>query len=116
MIRIVIASLLLTVGGQNIPVLPNSTNWGKLTQVGKDFRIEGHPNWDAVGRIRDDGKVFVLWSLRSTGDPCPGVYEIKCGELIGLWGFGTEVEIKNDGSIGGEVRADRIYLVEVPDN
>lgn len=97
-----------------LPVLPANTNWGKLTQSGRDFQLKGHPVWEGVGRIREDGRVFILWTLLSSGDPCPGVYDWQDGELRGHWGFADNVQITPQGEIVGSIQQDRTHAVELP--
>ena len=97
-----------------LPMLPINTNWGKLTQSGREFRLTGHPIWEGVGRIREDGRVFILWTLLSTGDPCPGVYDWQEGELRGYWGFSGDVQINARGEIEGAVVRDVTHAVDPP--
>ena len=59
--------LLLKICGQ--------TNWGFLTQAGRQLAWHGDPVWDGLGEIRMDGKINIIWTLRATGEPCPGVYD-----------------------------------------
>ena len=101
------------------------TNWGTLTQAGREIQIEGHPVWEAIGTIREDGKVQIIWTLSGTGRPCPGVYEIqKDGTLAGVWGYGHQVRINTVGQLevipesganGSAIRSDVIIRPLPPD-
>ncbi|HZZ77187.1 MAG TPA: hypothetical protein VFE62_01630 [Gemmataceae bacterium] len=62
-----------------LPDLRGETSWGTLTQDGANFTIEGNDRWKCVGTIRKDGKAQVIWTLLSSGEACPAVYEIKTG-------------------------------------
>jgi hypothetical protein len=96
-----------------VPVLPGpETNWGTLEQSGRDFRIYGHPQWEAVGKIRDDGRVTLIWTYRADGEACPGVYAIENGNLKGLWGHAGRVAIDEKGDLVGEVMSDVTYKVK----
>ena len=95
-------------------VLPmGETNWGYFDGYGKDFTIEGHPSWDAIVQVRKrkDGStwLWVLWTLKSNGDACPGVYWVVDGELHGVWGYGSSVQVDADGQMTGSFYDDRIY-------
>ena len=93
--------------------LEGLANWGDLTMLGKtQFRLDNHPVWFGVGRIRDDGKIILIWTLRATDEPCPGVYTVnEKGELVGEWGYAHDTKIEDDGRITGNVRSDRVYLL-----
>jgi hypothetical protein len=96
----------------------NPTNWGVIEQAGRNFTITGHSIWEAQGRIRDDGSVFVLWNLLATGEPCPGEYEIAIEDgkvfIKGDWGYSHEGEVK-DGKTVNLPRPDRIYHLPPPE-
>ena len=49
--------LLLKICGQ--------TNWGFLTQAGRQLAWHGDPVWDGLGEIRMDGKINIIWTLRA---------------------------------------------------
>lgn len=99
-------------------VLPvGETNWGVLTAVGVNFKLEDHPTWTAIGQIRQRKNgttyIFILWTLTATGEACPGVYEFRFGELHGAWGHGDQVQVDADGGITGNTLADVVRRVEV---
>ncbi len=76
------------------------TNWGELNRVGPNFSLRGHPTWDGEGQIRKDGRVFILWTLKSDGRAAPGVYEIQeDGSLKGAWQYGELVEVNDNGDL-----------------
>lgn len=92
------------------------TNWGELTQRGESFYLEGHPQWEAVCTLkrRKDGAVyaFVLLTQRSTGQPCPGIYQIaEDGSLVGRWGYGDACSVDDDGNLTGTTQAEVIRPV-----
>lgn len=93
---------------QKPPACPDvamESNWGTVTQNGKDVMISGHPQWSAQCHFRDDGKVFVLWTFNSDGREAPGLYEVKMHEgkafLEGRWGYEGDVEFDLEGGIVG---------------
>lgn len=91
----------------------NPTNWGDIEQVGRNFKITGHPIWEAVGKIDESGTVKILWTLLSTGEPCPGEYEVlPNGTLQGRWNYAQNVYVE-DGKLKGLDIGDRIYQVPV---
>ncbi len=99
--------------------LPTRTNWGKLSQSpdGKQIIIRDHPVWEAIGYFRDDGKtVFLLWTLKSNGHDCPGVYDVdrEKKELHGLWGYGGQVDVGEDGRLTGQTHGDVVHEVGPP--
>lgn len=97
--------------------LSMASNWGKVSHDAGSgaITITGHPLWDAVGEVRKDGSVFLLWTLKSTGQPCPGVYKVHSDKsLTGAWGFGGSVIVEPDGSLSGETHDDQIYPAPVP--
>lgn len=113
----VVAWLLFTAAShcqQPVPVLPPETNWGKIEQVERNFTIKGNARWEGVGRVRDDGRVFILWTLLDTGEPYPGVYEFKDGSLVGFYGHWSTAKVEKDGTITGSVSAETIYPSEAP--
>lgn len=78
----------------------NPTNWGDFEQVGKNFKLTGHPSWEAVGVIRDDGKggwlITMLWTKLDDGAIGPGAYIVaENGELVGAWCWDYEAETKD---------------------
>ena len=94
------------------------TNWGELTQRGESFFLEHHPQWEGVCTIkkRKDGAVyaFVLWTMRATGQPCPGIYQIaEDGSLSGLWGYGDSCMVDEDGNLTGTTFTDVIRRTPV---
>jgi len=97
-----------------IPTLPAHTNWGAVTQSGRAVQSSGHPVWDGIGEFRADGKVFILWTLKATGDPCPGVYDWTEGELRGHWGFASDVSVNGKGELEGTLSRDVTHAVDAP--
>lgn len=94
----------------NLEAMLGDTNWGTVTQRGRDIEIADHPDWSAVGRIRDDGKVFLLWTDLRNGGACPSVYDVTEHGLQGLWGRGDEgAAIDATGNMTGPVRTDWVY-------
>lgn len=100
------------------PALPTGeTNWGILSAVGGNFTLTEHPQWDAIGQIRrrKDGStwVFILWTLKTTGEACPGVYRIEGNQLVGQWGHAEQVQVNDDGEITGNPLPDVVRRVEI---
>lgn len=98
-----------------VPDLAYESQWGVITQTGKILSIDGHPQWCATGHIREDGKVWILWTDLASGIPCPGVYEVKAGELHGVWGRAENVTVEKDGSLSGFTMGDTIRRLKTPD-
>lgn len=99
-----------------VPFIGGHTNWGFLEHDQKDprkFTITGHSHWEAVGEIRPDGKVFILWTMLSDGRRAPGVYRIEGRDLHGQWAFGENVEVQEDGSLKGFLHDDVTYKLPV---
>ena len=92
------------------------TNWGKVLYDRKTGKIvlHGHETWDAIGHVRKDGKVLVVWRLLSDKDKTgPGLYDVQeDGTLKGVWGWYGEVFFDADGNLHGETKDDRIFRVE----
>lgn len=92
------------------------SNWGTVTFAPESgqFTFDGHPQWFAVGHVRKDGRIFILWTLRATDEPCPGVYDMVDGNWTGKWGHSSSCQIDGDGNLVGTVMSDSIYKVEPP--
>ena len=97
-----------------LPDISGQTNWGYLDQTGRNFSITGHDKWQAIGSIRKDGKVQLIWTQLSNKEPCPGVYSIreKDNALVGVWGYSNRVNVEPDGSLSGEVQSDITFHVK----
>ena len=92
-----------------------ATNWGLLDLGNPSFELTGHPTWDAIATVRDDGKIAVTWTLKSDGEICPGLYSVEPdGSMTGCWGRGHEVRFEDNGELTGNVRADRVYRLPPP--
>lgn len=91
-----------------VPKLFDRCQFGDVVQTGKAIEIRGEA-WSAIGQFRDDGRIFLLWTSPSTGEPCPGVYEWIGGELVGHWGTTDTAWLDKNGSLVGEVRAEKLY-------
>ena len=96
------------------PNLSGMTNWGRITQEGCIFTIDGNPHWYAAGRIRADGKIELLWIHREGNRPALGVYSLlgDGATLKGVWGCDGDVTVGADGELTGETRQDTIYRVQ----
>ena len=86
------------------------SNWGEVKQDGKKVQLEGHPCWIANGEIRKDGKLFLLWVELATGRTAPSVYTISKAGIVGEWGWGTECEVLENGTLVGRLMSDRIVV------
>ena len=93
-----------------------ATNWGDYQQAGeKQFTLDNHPVWYGVGTLRDDGTVFLLWTLRSTEEACPGVYHVEGNTLSGVWGYGHNTKVEPNGELTGNIYKDRVYPLPTPE-
>ncbi len=92
------------------PVLTFTTQYGEMIQVGQALIIEG-PHWTARGNIRDDGSIYLLWTERNTGRLAPSVYHLRGNQPVGLWGYAPEAFLRDDGTMAGECREDRLIRV-----
>lgn len=98
-----------------LPNLAMHSNWGELTQVGSDIKIEGHSHWSAIGKILKSGKISLSWELLSDGRRAPGFYEWDGKELKGVWNFGDSVTVEDDGSLTGPTLFDKIFKLVPPE-
>jgi len=89
------------------------TNYGDCLPNGKDqFTIEGN-FWSAVGTIRKDGSIFILWTSLTSGDLYPGVYHVdQIGNLYGIYGNANSAKLEDNGELTGKVYQERIYRIE----
>ncbi len=85
------------------------TNWGEFKQDGRKLTLRGNSHWEADGEIRKDGKVWLVWTLLSDGKRAPGLYDVKDKTLVGLWAYGEDVTIEDDGTVTGLRFGDQIY-------
>lgn len=90
------------------PYVGGPCNWGTILQDGRKIEIRGHSHWEAVGRIRLDGKLEVLWTRLHDGALCPGLYKLNAdGSIKGRWAEGsTGAKIGDDGELDGPVTYD----------
>ena len=96
---------------KGIVALIGPTNWGQLIVKGKEVTLGGHDCWDATGSLLPNGKIHLIWILRSDNKIGHGVYDFKDGALEGLWGWESGVEVSEDGVITGSVNHDKIYKI-----
>jgi hypothetical protein len=98
-----------------IPDLSGLTNWGLMEQSGRQLRLTGHPVWEAVGNIKANGEVYLLWTLLSNGQPAPSLYKVVEGihgkELHGNWNYAENVTVDKDGKIEGLNRPDVVRKI-----
>lgn len=95
-------------GTPKLPDLAGESNWGVVTQKGRDIAIGGHPCWNASGEIRPDGKVHVIWIQNADGRIGRGMYTVDGKDLTGHWGWDDQVEVSETGEIAGDICSDRI--------
>jgi hypothetical protein len=83
------------------PDIEIDSNWGAIhldRQTG-NIVIEGHPQ-----------SVFILWTFKRTGEPCPGVYKVKDDNTLeGIWGWSSSVNLNPDGTLTGQTIPDAIF-------
>jgi len=91
------------------------TNWGTLTQIGKQVGIAGHPVWAADGSFRPDGKLYIKWYELGNDNMAHGLYEWQNGHFAGKWGWEPRSHIDDRGEMSGEVSSDVIRkVIEMP--
>lgn len=95
-----------------VPDLRGPWNWGELTQFDRTIQIKGSPVWEAVGVIRKDGKVQLLWTKKASGEPCPAVYAIKEGKLVGHYGYSGQAWVGESGELEGNILSETLFRVE----
>lgn len=96
---------------KRLPDLDFTCQFGKIAQSGNALQISGHPGWSALGEIRADGKIFLLWTRLGTGEPCPGLYVWNGSELNGFWGQGGAARIDEEGNLIGSLNAERLHKI-----
>ncbi len=91
--------VVLSAASVNEPALPEqiATNYGTMIVINGSITLNGHQHWSGIGKLRDDGKVQILWTELETQRPAISVYTIKEGKMIGTWGYADEVQIVNGG-------------------
>lgn len=97
-----------TASPKALPMLAGPTNWGIITQSGRDLTISIHPRWNAVGKIREDGSVYLRW-IESDGREGHGVYQVIGQELHGKWNYTDRCTVEPDGSLKGDTFGDRVF-------
>lgn len=93
-----------------------SSNWGvvHLDRTTGEFKLTNHPRWSAEGKATKDGKVSLVWTESSEGKRAPGFYEWDGKQLNGAWGWGTDVEVNDDGTLNGQTSPETIYALPPP--
>jgi hypothetical protein len=97
-----------------LPKLAMQSNWGTLTQIGADIKIEGHTHWSAVGAILKNGKISLSWELLADGRRAPGIYEWDGMKLNGRWNYADQVIVEDDGELTGPTNSDTIHPLPMP--
>ena len=70
----------------------------------------------AFATVRDDGRIKVTWTFKSDGRVAPGLYTVEPdGTMIGIWGYGDQVQWEANGELTGTVSPDRIYAMPTPE-
>ncbi len=99
-----------------LPKLAGGCTYGRITQTGRQLSVNGHPRWTAVGSIREDGKVFLIWTDAFGNHAALSVYAVKGKRLEGTWGWADDCEIDlASGELVGDpfdVDGDSIILAE----
>ena len=100
------ASLIMSAFGQDrrtgkAPDIAGASQWGTIEVKGRVVTIDGHEIWRATGRIRDDGRLQVLWVHCRLGTTGHGVYKIDGRSLIGRWGLVTDASVDDAGELVG---------------
>lgn len=80
----------------DLPDLSMKSNYGVITQNGRDLSINGHQYWQAYGQIREDGRVYLFWTTTEGTQKWHGVYQVKsCPRLGGIHLDGRYVPEEN---------------------
>ena len=98
---------------QALPDLAMQCQFGAITQFGPSIQISGNPSWTALGVLRNDGKIQVLWTRGGSLEPLPGVYEFKDGKLIGHYGYALQSWIDDKGELAGTRNPETLYKVTI---
>lgn len=94
-----------------IPNIARKTNWGTIYQLGPVIRIEGSPSWMAPSGEIKNGMVYVDWTNIESGRPAKGWYEIKGANLVGRWGWESEVGFDDEGKLFGNWNSETLWAV-----
>lgn len=96
-----------------IPQIAGECQYGTIEQFGRKVSISGD-TWDAIGEIRSNGRtMFLLWTLKSSGRPAPSVYKFPDGKITGLWGYGEDAIVDDEGELHGRnLQSDTIHRKE----
>lgn len=97
-----------------VPHLAGASNWGEVTQSGRTLQINGHSSWFAVGEVRKDNTVMLVWTLNDGSRSGIGVYNVVNGhDLEGHWGWGDTVYLNEKGELCGEwLMRDTTYKIK----
>ncbi len=100
-----------------LPQIAMQSNWGTVTQVGASVSVNGHAEWRASGRIRQDGKLALDWTHLPDGRAGLSLYDTSdTKSLRGKWGWTDKVRFGEDGELIGlppnTPESDRIYEVK----
>jgi hypothetical protein len=89
------------------------TNYGDCLSSGPNqFTIEGQ-FWSAVGTIRNDGSVTILWTSLASGNLYIGVYHVGIeGNLQGIYGNVNNAKLEENGELTGTFFSERVYRIE----
>lgn len=95
----------------DLQAMLGESNWGTVSydRSSKTISIKGHETWDAEGVVRADGSIFLLWTLKATGEPAPGLYHIKDLKLDGHWNYASKVITDENGEMQGLTYHDQVY-------
>ena len=92
-----------------------SWQYGLVTQNGRAVVVEGNAAWYAVGRIRDDGTIELMWINRDDGTRAAGLYRLVVDdEGVRMEGSWTREPLDNDGRLRGAPMGDRITATAGP--
>lgn len=93
-----------------LPDISMTCQYGVIIQQGRDLTIVG-PSWNAVGKVRDDGSIFLLWT-DSEGKQAPSVYRTSDGVPVGKWGYGPGATVEGGEMKGEWLMNDRLIRIE----
>lgn len=100
-----------------VPDISFRCQFGIIVQSGFEKRtvvIEQGGNWSAVGRVRADGQLQVLWTSAS-GTEAHGVYRLIGDNLVGSFVYTTSGEVDASGRITGDATTETLWRMPEPE-
>lgn len=97
-------------GGRLIDLDGCRTNYGQLTQNGRDVKMRGG-TWIADGWVRHDNSLVLVWTFPHWKQPSGfGVYRLVGKSMEGCYGRFEAIYLDDDGNLVGDTVQDAIHL------